>query len=412
MGGVRLSKPIVGMALDPATGGYWLVAADGGIFSFGAPFYGSTGAIHLNQPVVGMVSTPSGHGYWLVAADGGVFTFGDAKYYGSMGGTRLNQPVVGIAAASSGRGYWLVASDGGVFTFGDAPFLGSTGALRLNKPITSMASTGDGGGYWLVASDGGIFTFGDAPYLGSTGSYPGPAPIVSIATTENGFPFPPGSTGYDVSVYSCQNLPAARTFGIIEIAGALDGHPNTCFSGEAAWAGTNMSPYIFMNGLPNPAPPQAFSGPAGACSVSDTSCQSFNYGYFWAQHWVQYSHSLGFSPTLWWLDVETGATWGTTASNSQVITGAIQGLRASGVVPGIYSTSYQWPRIAGSLQFPNIILWAAGAGTLNGGDGYPSATSFCSDPTKAFAGGIIKVVQYGWDPQQASPYYDPDYACT
>jgi hypothetical protein len=29
------------MAADPATGGYWLVAADGGIFSFGdASYYG------------------------------------------------------------------------------------------------------------------------------------------------------------------------------------------------------------------------------------------------------------------------------------------------------------------------------------------------------------------------------------
>ena len=41
-------------------------------------FYGSTGAIHLNQPIVGMAATPDGGGYWLVASDGGIFTFGDA----------------------------------------------------------------------------------------------------------------------------------------------------------------------------------------------------------------------------------------------------------------------------------------------------------------------------------------------
>jgi hypothetical protein len=29
------------MAADNATGGYWLVASDGGIFSFDAPFYGA-----------------------------------------------------------------------------------------------------------------------------------------------------------------------------------------------------------------------------------------------------------------------------------------------------------------------------------------------------------------------------------
>jgi Ca2+-binding RTX toxin-like protein len=34
MGGTHLNQPIVRMAADPATGGYWPVASDGGIFSF------------------------------------------------------------------------------------------------------------------------------------------------------------------------------------------------------------------------------------------------------------------------------------------------------------------------------------------------------------------------------------------
>src|ERR1700689_2573618 len=54
---------------------YWLVASDGGIFSFGgAPFYGSTGSIALNKPIVGMAGTPDRAGYWLVASDGGIFS--------------------------------------------------------------------------------------------------------------------------------------------------------------------------------------------------------------------------------------------------------------------------------------------------------------------------------------------------
>jgi hypothetical protein len=61
-----------------------LVAADGGIFSFGdARFHGSTGSLTLNKPIVGMAGTPSGGGYWLVAADGGIFSFGDAQFYGT-----------------------------------------------------------------------------------------------------------------------------------------------------------------------------------------------------------------------------------------------------------------------------------------------------------------------------------------
>ncbi len=79
--------------------------------------------MHLNQPIVGMAATPDGKGYWLVASDGGIFTFGDAAFFGSTGAIHLNAPVVGMAATPDGKGYWLVASDGGIFTFGDAAFL-------------------------------------------------------------------------------------------------------------------------------------------------------------------------------------------------------------------------------------------------------------------------------------------------
>jgi ribosomal protein L24E len=183
-GGMHLNQPINGMARTRSGHGYWLVASDGGIFSFGdAKFHGSTGAIHLNQPIVGMAATPSGHGYWLVASDGGIFTFGDAKFYGSTGAMHLNRPIVGMAPTRDGRGYWLVASDGGMFTFGNAKFYGSTGAMRLNKPITGMAPTALGHGYWLVATDGGMFTFGDAKFYGSTGGQPLAAPITALTTT-------------------------------------------------------------------------------------------------------------------------------------------------------------------------------------------------------------------------------------
>ncbi len=46
-----------------------------------------------------MAATPSGAGYWLVASDGGVFSFGDAQFFGSTGAIHLNQPIVGIADA-------------------------------------------------------------------------------------------------------------------------------------------------------------------------------------------------------------------------------------------------------------------------------------------------------------------------
>jgi peptidoglycan hydrolase-like protein with peptidoglycan-binding domain len=186
-GGQRLSEPVVGMAATSDGKGYWLVASDGGVFTYGdANFYGSTGAIRLAAPVVGMATTPGGLGYWLVASDGGVFSYGDTTYYGSMGAKHLNAPIVGVAPTPDGHGYWLVASDGGVFAFGDATYYGSTGAIHLAAPVVGMATTPDGGGYWLVASDGGVFSYGDAAYYGSMGAQQLTNPITAMAATPDG----------------------------------------------------------------------------------------------------------------------------------------------------------------------------------------------------------------------------------
>ena len=209
---VNLNQPIVGMATTPSDGGYWMVATDGGIFSYGdAQFYGSTGNIRLNKPIVGMASTADGKGYWMVASDGGIFSFGDAEFYGSTGAIHLNKPIVGMASTPDGKGYWLVASDGGIFTFGDAAFYGSTGAIRLNQPIVGMASTPSGNGYWLVAADGGIFTFGDAPFFGSTGNIRLNSPIVGMTPAPDGGGY--WFTASDGGVFSFGDAPFAGSLG-------------------------------------------------------------------------------------------------------------------------------------------------------------------------------------------------------
>lgn len=166
--------------------GYWQVASDGGVFTFGAArFYGSTGAMRLNRPVVGMTATPDGKGYWLVASDGGIFAYGDAQFYGSTGSMVLNKPIIGMVPTVDGGGYWLIASDGGVFAFGDAPFYGSTGGNAPPYPITAAAPSYLGGGYWMVDANGQVFNFGNAPPEGSPGSAPDGYTISGIAPTHN-----------------------------------------------------------------------------------------------------------------------------------------------------------------------------------------------------------------------------------
>ena len=78
---------------------YWLVAADGGIFTFGdAQFHGSNGSGSLGA-MNGMAITPSGDGYWLSNTAGQVFTYGNAPYYGDLYVWNV-APVVGVAATA------------------------------------------------------------------------------------------------------------------------------------------------------------------------------------------------------------------------------------------------------------------------------------------------------------------------
>jgi N-acetylmuramoyl-L-alanine amidase len=185
MGGKTLNHPVVGMVADPATGGYWEVASDGGVFSFDARFKGSTGAIALNQPVVGMAATSDGGGYWMVAADGGIFAFGDAAFRGSMGGIRLVAPVSAMTVDPHTGGYWLVAADGGLFSFG-APFAGSASGQPLARRMVAMVTSPNGGGYLLVDGDGSVRAYGGAVARGSVAVLPLAGLVVTVDPGHDG----------------------------------------------------------------------------------------------------------------------------------------------------------------------------------------------------------------------------------
>lgn len=65
-------------------GGYLIITDDGGVFGFEAPFFGSLGGTPLSKPIVDAEVTPSGQGYWMMGADGGIFSFGDAAFKGRV----------------------------------------------------------------------------------------------------------------------------------------------------------------------------------------------------------------------------------------------------------------------------------------------------------------------------------------
>ena len=86
-----------------------------------------------------MASTADGQGYWLVAADGGVFAFGDASFHGSTGNLHLTSPIAGMATDVATGGYWIVAADGTVYAF-DAPFLGSDADPHRGVPAVGITA--------------------------------------------------------------------------------------------------------------------------------------------------------------------------------------------------------------------------------------------------------------------------------
>jgi Tol biopolymer transport system component len=173
----------------PSGNGYWVVDSAGRVFAMGdAKFLGVAAptALTAGEKVTSLSSTKTGNGYWMFTTKGRVLTFGDATHYGDMAATRLNGPVLDSIPTASGRGYYMVASDGGIFSFGDAKFYGSMGDKKLNAPVQSLVPDGDGVGYWLVASDGGIFAF-EAPFKGSMGNVRLNKPVTGMVRFGNGY---------------------------------------------------------------------------------------------------------------------------------------------------------------------------------------------------------------------------------
>ena len=482
--GLHLGSPIVAFVPTPDDKGYWLVSAKGNLLHYGdAGFFGSTVHDPKGGPVVALLATPDGKGYWIVSAKGIVYHFGDALPVGSLGHRR--PAVVAATANPDGRGVVLVTKDGGVHNLGTAGFFGSLVHHRLPRPLTSIAASADGGGYFLTDASGSVFNYGDARFEGSLAdsaprrptkvvaldpvslptpvvltSSPAPAPAPAPASPL----LPQGAFGYDVSNFQCAqpgsaaaspSLPSTSPFSVIEVAGWLDSSDNSCLAAEAAWAttaaaGSGAAPYslyLFVNS-PDQSPGATAldqTGPAGQCATlaasAQPACLAYNYGYEGAAAARSYASGVGVSAPLWWLDIEgtnlapsewsnfsAGQYWSSaTTLNDETIQGALDGLRAGGVTVGLYSSSVQFPTIAGSFvpTGGQVPLWVAGAPWTNppyGEAGLTSSSvlgSWCAGtsgysamyPTDLFAGGVPWLLQET-PGSEISPYgIDPDYSC-
>ncbi len=245
----------------PPPPGYWQVASDGGVFTFGAAgFYGSTGSMRLNKPVVGLAPTPDHLGYWLVASDGGVFAFGDASFYGSTGSMVLNKPIIAMIPTLDGHGYWLIASDGGVFAFGDAPFYGSAASDNLAYPVTAAAPSFLGGGYWIADANGQVMNYGNAVFEGQPPFAPGGYRITGMAGTRSSNGYWLASANGNVADYG-DAAPYGSMYGqplngpVVGIASTPDGAGYWLQGSDGGIFTFGDAPFLgSMGGLPLNAP--------------------------------------------------------------------------------------------------------------------------------------------------------------
>jgi hypothetical protein len=228
----------------PKARGYWLVADDGGVFTYGTQaFYGSlaakphcagfpgrgalvnacsgaaaraqgdgylitarNGVVHgfgnavqhrrrgaeFDYLGAQVAMTPRGDGYWAVSAYGVVAMFGKAYFFGQpatfMGNDGVGNPhhVIGMVSTPRAKGYWIASSDGAVFAFGDAKFHGSAQPLHLGDTFVAFGVAPNGSGYWLVDESGHVYPFGSAASYGQPLTSKPTASMVGMAVTPSG----------------------------------------------------------------------------------------------------------------------------------------------------------------------------------------------------------------------------------
>jgi len=242
----------------------------------------------------------------------------------------------------------------------------------------------------------------------------------------------PPDIGYDVSHPQCgDDLPEEPAFGIVGVNGGLATRPNPCLAEHLTWAkeATGAVPgqpalQLYVN-TANPGEvidvittwPLSGDTPYGTCQGDNSTACSWRYGWLRAYvdieaFFVPAALDAGIDPDpaahRWWLDVETMNTWqsgspAARARNRATLEGMTAYLTGRGAEVGLYSTGYQWGRIAGDVPADSPLheldSWLAGSVTRS------DAEATC-DRAPLVEGGRVVLSQYvsaGLDHNHACP---------
>ena len=175
MGGHVLNQPVFSMTptrRDAATG--WSRATAASSRSATRTSTAPAGHLPLNQPVTGITRSPSGRGYRMVAADGGIFSFGDApvlRKHAGQGHSRLRRRRHGTHARQ--QGLLDRAPRRLDVRIRQRALLRQLHHVHV-RPVTGIFSNPTAPGYRLVTENGATIPFGAAPGGSSVTGSPRP----------------------------------------------------------------------------------------------------------------------------------------------------------------------------------------------------------------------------------------------
>jgi hypothetical protein len=181
-------------------------------------------------------------------------------------------------------------------------------------------------------------------------------------------PYPPATTGYDVSYPQCPGAVAPDgAFGIVGVNGGKAFTYNSCLTREykaaprppSLYINTGYAPTVYRKSI-------SANCSSQSTAVTGTSEQTEA----WAIGCSEAESSLGYASrqgatkvAMWWLDVETANSWseGDLTLNRFAIQGAVSRLTETGVPVGVYSASFMWKAITGGNFTPYGVVadWVA-----------------------------------------------------
>ncbi|WP_354189198.1 hypothetical protein [Arthrobacter sp. UYCu712] len=200
-----------------------------------------------------------------------------------------------------------------------------------------------------------------------------------------------GPLGIDVSWPQCgKTLPEQPAFAVVGVNNGLANTTNPCLATQLAWARSAPSPAatpqprvaLYVN-TANPGlkgfwwpTSNTYNGtrvanPYGNCALRIFRACAYIYGYAKAHDDARIRGIDNPASYLWWLDVETENTWQSDKkANVAVLEGMAVYFKGIGARVGIYSTGYQWRKVAGSVPSASPLAglpsWLAGASSLTG----------------------------------------------